>query len=195
MKNEINKLNKPLYFYHLVSKDVDTSKGLLSLKYMYEHELFDLFDVNVSKYKERIINYWNIERYKNKTDLSREEYIDALNIFRGKLGASYIYFFKFPPYKELGNNMQKILENKDIYRININDEKVRNHIIDIFYGYHMSNSDNKILDKSYYENVTKNEYFKNYNDNQEPIFATLNHIGIVFKDDYCPRDLIEKVIL
>lgn len=162
---------------------------------MYEHELFDLFDANVSKYKERIVNYWNIERYKNKTDLSREEYIDALNIFRGKLGASYIYFFKFPPYKELGNNMQKILENKDIYRININDEKVRNHIIDIFYGYHMSNSDNKILDKSYYENVTKNEYFKNYNDNQEPIFATLNHIGIVFKDDYCPRDLIEKVIL
>lgn len=47
--------------------------------------------------------------------------------------------------KELGNNMQKILENKDIYRINI--------------------------------------------------FATLNHIGIVFKDDYCPKDLIEKVIL
>lgn len=54
MKNEINKLNKPLYYYHLVSKDVDISEGLLSLKYMYEHELFDLFDANVSKYKERI---------------------------------------------------------------------------------------------------------------------------------------------
>lgn len=34
MKNEINKLNKPLYFYHLVSKNVDISKGLLSLKYV-----------------------------------------------------------------------------------------------------------------------------------------------------------------
>ena len=89
--------------------------------------------------------------------------------------------------------MEKILENKDIYRININDEKVRNHIIDIFYGYHMSNSDNALLNKSYYENITKNEYFKNYNDNKKPIFAALNHIGIVFRDDYCPMDLIEKI--
>lgn len=193
MENEINKLNEPLYFYHLVNKNIDISKGLFSLKYMFDHELFDLFDVNVSKYKERIVNYWNIEKYKNRKELSREEYIDALNIFRGQYGASYIYFFKFPPYKELGNNMEKILENKDIYRININDEKVRNHIIDIFYGYHMSNSDNVLLNKSYYENITKNEYFKNYNDNKKPIFASLNHIGIVFRDDYCPIDLIEKI--
>ena len=86
------KTNKPLYFYHLVNKDVDMNKGIISLQYMYDNKMYDLFDKNVEKYKDRILNDWNIEKYKGKSNLTREEYIDALNIFRGKYGTNYILF-------------------------------------------------------------------------------------------------------
>lgn len=189
------KLNEPLYFYHVINKDADISKGILSLKYMYDNELFNLFDKNIRKYKKRIVNDWNIEKYKNRDEntLTREEIIDALNIFRGEYGASYIYFFKFPLYKELGTKINELLKVKDIYRININDEEVQKNIKDIFYGYDESNSDNKILDKSYYENITEEEYFKNYDDSLVMNFSTLNHISIAFKDNYCPIEFLEKI--
>ena len=103
-----------------------------------------------------LFNDWNIEKYRNRVEntLTREEIIDVLNIFRGENGTSYIYFFKFPLYKELGNKTDELLNVKDTYRININDEEVQKNIKDIFYGYDESNSDNKILDKDYYENKT-----------------------------------------
>lgn len=189
------KLNEPLYFYHVINKDADISKGILSLKYMYANELFNLFDKNIEKYKKRIVNDWHILKYKNKDEntLTREEVMDALNIFRGENGASYIYFFKFPLYKELGPKINELLKVKDIYRININDEEVQRNIKDIFYGYDESSSDNKILDKDYYENITEDEYFKKYDDSLVMNFSTLNHISIAFKNDYCPIDLLEKI--
>lgn len=82
----LNQNNKSLYFYHLVNKDADMENGIISLKYMYDNEMYDLFDKNVLKYKDRIINDWNIEKYKGRNNLTREEYIDALNIFRGMYG-------------------------------------------------------------------------------------------------------------
>lgn len=189
------KLNEPLYFYHVINKDADLSKGILSLKYMYDNKLFKLFDKNIEKYKTRITDDWNIEKYNNrdKETLTREEIIDALNIFRGENGTSYIYFFKFPLYKELGRKIDELLKVKDIYRININDEEVQRNIKDIFYGYDESNSDNKVLNKKYYENVTKEEYFKKYDDSITMNFSKLNHISIAFKNDYCPIEFLKKV--
>ena len=96
---------------------------------MYDHKMYDLFDKNVLKYKSRILNEWNIEKCVKKNSLKREEYIDALNIFRGEYGSSYIYFFRFAPYKDLGCKMRELSKYKDIYRININDEKVQKNII------------------------------------------------------------------
>lgn len=192
---ELIKVNEPLYFYHVVNKDSDMSKGLLSLKYMYDNKLYNLFDKNANKYKRRIVSDWNIEKYKNRKEesLTREEILEALNIFRGKHGTSYIYFFKYPLYKELGPKIEKLLEVKDIYRININDEEIQKNIKDIFYGYQESNSDNKILTKEYYETITKEEYFSKYDDNLEMNFSKLNHISIAFKEDYCPLKYIEKL--
>ncbi len=187
------KLNSPLYFYHLVNKDANINPGLISLQYMYNKKMYDLFDKSVLKYKERIINDWNINKYKGKESLSREDYIDALNIFRGHHGSNYIYFFRYPLYKKLGSKINELSKYKDIYRININDEELQKRILDIFYGFDMSNSDNKMLDKKYYENVTKNEYFSNYDDNEEMNFSKLNHIAISFSGCYCPKKFLEKV--
>jgi len=187
------KTNKPLYFYHLVNKDACMSNGLISLQYMYDNDMFDLFDKNVLKYKNRIINNWNIEKFKGKKDLSREEYIEALNIFRGEYGSNYIYFFRYPPYKALGSKINELSKYKDIYRININDEEVQKSINDIFYGFDMSNSDNKILDKKYYEDVLEDEYFSLYDDSIEMNFSRLNHISISFKDGNCPLKFLEKI--
>lgn len=181
------------YFYHLVNKDADLSKGLLSLQYMYDNNMDDMFFKYVEKYKDRITNYWNIEEYKDKENLTKEDYINALNIFRGPYGSKYIYFFKYPPYKELGPNMENILKYKDIYRIDLNNKDVLSKIEDIFYGYDLSNSDNKLLDKEYYDNVGIEEYFSKYDDNSKMNFASLNHIAISFKDGYIPIELLERV--
>lgn len=188
------KLNKPLYFYHLVNKNANMSLGLLSLKYLYDNKMYSLFDKYASKYIDRITNDWNIEKYKGKKELSRKEIIDALNIFRGEEGASYIYFFRYAPYKELGKNMEDILKYKDIYRININDEELLLEIKDIFYGYSMSNSDNELLTRKYYENVSKNEYFSMYDDNNKMLFSTLNHIAISFNQCRCPVKYLQKIV-
>lgn len=187
------KIDKPLYFYHLVNKESDISKGLISLKYMYDNKLYDLFDKNVLKYKDRILNDWNIEKYKGKSNLTREDYMDALNIIRGEYGADYIYFFRYPPYKELGKKINELSKYKDIYRIDINDPFIQKNIIDIFYGYDLSNSGNKLLDKSYYENINEQDYFSKYDDSIEMNFSTLNHIGISFKNGICPINYLEKV--
>lgn len=187
------KTNAPLYFYHLINKDADMTNGIISLQYMYDNKMYKLFDKNVLKYKDRILNDWNIEKYKGKNDLTREEYIDSLNIFRGEYGSNYIYFFKFPPYKKLGNKINKLSKYKDIYRININDEQVQKHIIDIFYGFDMSNSDNKVLDKKYYETISEEEYFSKYDDSITMNFSKLNHISISFKNGNCPLEFLEKV--
>ena len=186
---------EPLYFYHLVNKDADLSIGLLSLKYMYDHGLYEEFDKYTDKYKYRIVDSWQIKKYAGRKEksLTREEIVDALNIFRGTEGTNYIYFFKYPPKESLGPRMKEILKYKDIYRIDINSELVKSNIRDIFYGYDGSNSDNKVLTRDYYENISEEEYFSKYDDNLKMNFAPLNHIAIAFKDDYCPITLLEKI--
>lgn len=190
---KIIKTNTPLYFYHLVDKNADMSKGLLSLQYMYDHKMDDIFEKNVEKYKERITTSWNIKKYQGKPSLTKEECLDALNMFRGKNGSNMIYFFRYPPFKKLGKKIAALAQYKDIYRININDEELEKLITEIFYGYDESYSDNKVLDKKYYETVTKEEYFARYDDTIMMNFSRLNHIGISFKDGYCPLKFLEKV--
>lgn len=184
-----------LYFYHLVNKGSDLSRGLLSLQYMYDYNMHDLFFKYSNKYRKRIVCDWGLFKYKSRRpeSLSYDEIIDGLNLFRGHDGSRCIYFFRYPPYKELGPRMHEILNFKDIYRIDINDEKVRECIQSIFWGYENSFSANPILDKKYYEEVSCKAYFSMYDDSLGMNFSTINHIAIVFKDDYCPIEFLEKV--
>jgi prepilin-type processing-associated H-X9-DG protein len=64
---------------------------------MYDNKMYDLFDKYTDKYIQRITNDWNIPKYKNKTNLTREEILDALNIYRGKNGTSNIYGYVAAP--------------------------------------------------------------------------------------------------
>jgi len=192
-RGSLMKLNEPFYFYHLVPKDASITTGLYSLAYMYRHKLFDLFDKATEKYRARIVGEWNTKyRGRNETSLTREEIMDALISFRGEYGSEYIYFFRYPPKKSLGERMAKILENKIILRINIQDEEVQKGIQDIFYGYEGSCSDGKLLDKEYYLNVGEEEYFSKYDDSLEMNFVTLNHIAISFQDEFCPITFLEQ---
>lgn len=93
----------------------------------------------------------------------------------------------------MGPKIKELSLYKDIYRINLHDEKLQSQIESIFYGYNLSHSDNDLLDKTYYENVTKQEYFEKYDDSIPMNFSTLNHISICFKEGTCPLSLLEKV--
>lgn len=92
-------------------------------------------------------------------------------------------FLKYPPYKELGPNISNLLKEKDIYRININDEQLIKNMKDIDYSE---------LTREYYEQVTKEEYFKNYDDNLE-IYNSLNYITIEFINNNYLLEFFEKL--
>ena len=169
--------NKHFYFYHLFPKNSINVGGIISPRYMLENGMFDLFDQSTNKYRDRIVNGW---KYYNKdpNQLTRDEIIDSLNKFRGKYGDNMIYFFKFPPSKILGKNMKNLLKDKIIYQIDLNNPEVRSIINKIDWGYHLSNSNNKSLNKKYYEDIDIEKYYRYYNDKAKLLFANLNHISI-----------------
>jgi len=182
------------YFYHAVPKSADLSKGLITPQYMYDNGMTELFRKSTDKYRDRIVGGWNIYPNKKSSELTDQEIVDAINKFRrSDKGLSYIYFFKFPPYKELGPKMKAFLDTHDIYRINLDDTNAKKYIKEIFWNNDMSNGDNKPLDEDYYRRISVDEYFKRYDDSSKLNFAALNHIGIRFKDDYCPKSILEKV--
>ena len=191
----ISSSNQPLYFYHLVPKGVDMRNGLLSPYAVIKLGLTDLATKSLDKYRDRLVNKW---KYYNQPpeSLTNQDIMNGLDRFRQQKDSSRtIYFFRFPPYKELGPNMAAILVNKDIYRININDTCLQRHIESINWGYHMSCNDNIRLNKEYYEDIVPQDYFADYDDSSKdrPLFAPINHIGVVFKDGICPKKFLEKV--
>ena len=187
-------INDHFYFYHLIPKSVDISgAGLISPQYMLDHNLLDLFDKSMDKYRYRIVNGWKIYPNRDPDSLSRNEIINAMNRFRGKDSLNRIYLFRYPPYIELGPNMKKVLYNKAIYRLDLNDPRVRRYIKSIDYGYYLSHTDNKKLDRSYYENIPLEFYFDEYNDDDLILFRTLSHISIVPLTGAIPYELLESV--
>ena len=121
--------NKPFYFYHLVPKGSDVRKmGLISPQYMYDHKMYDMFDKSVEKYRSRISGPFKLST-KKPEELTREDIINAMNTFRkGKDGMNQIYLFRYAPHKGLGKNMHETLAGKDVYRIDLNDPRVKKYI-------------------------------------------------------------------
>lgn len=187
-------INPHFYFYHLLPKNIKLTKyGIVSLQFMLDNKMYKEFDYYTEKYRDRLVNGWNYYPNKKPNELTREEIINGLNKFRGENGVNSIYFFKYPPYKSLGPKMKNILQHKDIYRIDLKNPEVQKYIQLIDWGYMNSNSDNKKLTQEYYENITPQEYFKNYNDSLQMNFAKLNHIAIVLIYNYIPLHLLEKI--
>lgn len=188
---EGSRSKKPFYFYHLFPKNVNNFNKIASTQYMYDNNM-DTEEV-LYKYRKRVVSDWGVYPNKKEEDLTDEEILNALNQFRGEGGSKTIYFFKYPPYKELGPNMKNILKDKDIYRIDINDKETRKYIEKINWGYDQSHTGNKPLTEEYYKNITQKEYFSKYDDNGTPLFASLNHIGIVTKNGYIPKKCLKLV--
>lgn len=196
VRESVDDIDDSFYFYHMVPAGTDVCDGLLSpyaLSKLGKHEK----SLNaLDKYRNRMVDGWNIYPHKNPEELTEEELLEGLEKFRGEGGSKTIYFFRYPPTSDLGNNMADILKNKDIYRIDINDKEIKKYIVKIDYGYHNSNSDEEKYDREFYENISKEDYFKDYDDNpgkNKLLFASIPHIGIIFKDGICPRKFITMV--
>ena len=190
---------KPLFFYHMVPKKANISKGLLAPYAMNKFGMEKELSFSLDKYRNRLVDTdaWNIYPNRDPKSLSNEEILNGINQFRkSEDGSKYIYFFRYPPYKELGKNMETILKSKDIYRINLNDKELQKQILDISWGWIGSNTDNQAVNKKWYETIKPEKYFSVYNDNPKngtPLFAPLVHIGIAFKNGICQRKFLTKI--
>ena len=185
---------KPLYFYHLIDKNANIkNNGIISLEYMWQNNMIDLFKKSTDKYRYRLCNGWNIYPNRKPESLTLEEIYKGLILFRGKYGTQYIYLFKYHPYKNLDKDIKDILKYKKIYRIDLNNSKIQKIITDIYYNYNNSNSDDKKLDRNYYENISIDDYFNNFNPSNPLKFASLNHIGLATKEFRIPYEFLEEV--
>lgn len=185
-----------LEFYHMVPKGTDISKGLLAPKAMVDLKMYDTANNALNKYRERMCWHWKFYPKKKPEELTLAELLHGLERFRGKGGSRAIYFFRFPPTKELGKNMTEILDTHDIYRINLKDKELQKHIERVDWGYLDSNNDNPPYDQSYYERVSEEEYFIRYQDmrtDDKPLFSPIAHIGVIFKNGICPREFLTKI--
>lgn len=183
-----------LEFYHLSPINMIPNNMIVSLEYYYINNK-RLYKKYSDKYRNRIVNEWKIITNKLPEELTLEEIHKAINIFREDNidGNNRIYLFRYLPYKELGDNMEKVLENKRAFKIDIENNKVRLYIKSIDWGYWMSDSRNRKLNRHYYNNVSEDEYFKYYNDSDNTLFKSLNHIAIIPKNNTIPLNILEEV--
>ena len=188
----IVRANQPLYFYHMVDSGANLSKGLLSLEYMYHHSK-PLFLKNASKYRDRLCNGWDIYPGRDPKSLTAEEIYEGIKKFRNEDNLNTIYFFRYPPYSSLDKRFDRLYKYKKLYRININDPKVKSIIKNINYGWIDSNTGNDPLDRKYYETISPEDYFNNFDPDKGLLFSTLYHISIEVKNGYIPMRLLEEV--
>ena len=185
----------PFEFYHLAPKNNNiNNNGLVSLEYYYQHSS-TLYKHFTMKYRTRLIHNWKIyPNIQNEKDLTLDQIHEGINIYRqSEDGNNMIYFFKFLPYKDLGANMNNILKNKEAFKIDIDDPYTKTFIKEIQWGYWLSDSRNRKLNRHYYQNIDEDEYFSKYNDNDKILFKNLNHIAIIPKKNFLPRQILEKV--
>lgn len=179
------------YWYHLVPKGSDMSNGIMSPYYMNRIHSSLLHGI-LDKYRNRVAKDWKL--YDNPMDpesLTSKQIMDGLIAFRGKYGTRQIYMFPFPPNKNLGPNMKKVLNGKDVYQI---DLMLIPDILVIDYGHDMSHTDNKKLTAEYYENLSYDQWIARYDDSNPMLFSTLNHISIVTKSGMIPYGALKKLI-
>jgi hypothetical protein len=143
-----------------------------------------------NKYRYRLCNGWDIYPDKNPEDLTLEEVYNGLIAYRGKDGNNRIYFFRYAPTEKLGPRMKNTLRYKTIIRIDIDDPKTIKYIKNIDWGFYNSNGDNEKLTRDYYDNISEQDYFSNYDDNAVMNFAALNHISISPVDGYLPKRIL-----
>lgn len=184
-----------LYFYHLIPKNVKLdSKGLKTPEYVYKVENNKkLYLDMVDKYRYRLCNGWDIYPKRDPDSLAPKEIYDGINKFRDDPdGNNQIYMFRYPPSPDLGPNMREVLKDKVIYAFDILDPKNKEYIKKINWGFEGSHTGNEALTREYYENITEEEYFANYDDNAKMLFASLNHISVNPVKGYIPTSRLKK---
>lgn len=175
------------YFFHLIDKSIKLdAEGLVSPQYMYDSGKFEEFDTVMRNYHDRITGSWGI--YPGKSKLTRHDYITALKQFRHSEDAlSWIYFFRYPPYLGLGKNIAKSITGKKVLRVDLLELEREHAIKGVDWKFWLSHSDNTPLTRDYFERIQPDEYFKVFDDNHIPVFATLNHISIHPSNGYLER--------
>ena len=186
---------KHMYFYHLLPNDVHLdSKGIKTPEYVYKVEgNRSLYLQMVDKYRNRLCNGWGIYPDRDPESLAPKEIYDGINKFRQDPdGNNRIYMFRYPPTPDLGPNMKKTLDGKTIYAFDILNPKNKEYIKSIHWGFKDSHTDNEALTREYYEDITPEEYFANYDDDSPMLFASLSHISITPSKGYIPKSRLKE---
>lgn len=189
---------KPFYFYHMTDKNNKVDKlGLISPEYMYQHNMDKELQLSYDKYRDRLVNGWGVYPGRDPGSLTNEEIYNGLKQFRGTkhggTGNDEIYFFRYPPYRDLHPQIRSLLNDRVYYRIDINNPALKPYIKIIHWGWKDSHSANDELKRSWYEKVSVDEYFDQFDSKKQPLFSTLWHIKIVTTKGYIPAKFVERI--
>lgn len=183
---------EPFEFFTFYPKKEETKFGIMSLQTLYDKGEYDLFDKMVEKQIVRLINDKRIFPEITSKDLTREEILNSINTVIGEYGSRMIYFFRYIPFKLMGNKMRSFLSAHNIYRIDLNEKDDMN-LKDVWWGHYMSDMKNKELDENYYKTVIMKEYFKQYRDGLINNLSTIPHIGIATENGILPSNWFTKI--
>lgn len=189
---------KPFYFYHMTDKNNKVDRlGLISLEYMYQHNMTKELETSYAKYRDRLVNGWGIYPGRDPNSLTNEEIYNGLKQFRankhGGTGNDEIYFFRYPPYRDLHPQIRSLLNDRIYYRIDINDPALKPYIKIIHWGWKDSHTANDELKRLWYEKVSVDEYFDQFDSKKQPLFSTLWHIKIITTKGYIPAKFVERI--
>ena len=163
-------------WYHMLPAGSNIAYGIMSPRYMADHNMTKLLTKSLDKYRDRMVGAWDIYPGRDPDSLTNQEILDGLNKFRGEGGDSAIYLFRFPPTEKLGPNMRKVLQHKHIYPIDLT--KIPD-IVSVDYTV------NNGPGKEWFDAVDEKKYFSTYDDDAEKhgklLFAGIPHISIITK--------------
>lgn len=198
--------NEPFYFYSIIYNPYSRKKleietrniGLMTPKYMLDHNKTDLLDDVLAPWRRVIVNIWGMYQ-EDPGHLTRQEVIDALNIKLGPEFMKSIYLHKFVPSTTLGWQLKLVLSDSAFFRLDMNRIDLINYIgqynIDWGRDIHIAN---RKLDKLYWQKVTYDEYVSMYRDglnveHKARLLNQFNKIRIEPSTGIIPNKFIEDM--
>lgn len=181
------------YFYHIAPKNIEAYRGILTMQYMYNRGENEMLRIYGNKYRYKLQQLYYPDR--DPKSLNSMEILESIRKYRGdKSACNRVYFYKFPPHPDYMNEIDynRLTNKKAIFRIDLTGNTITKYIRDIDWGCY----NGEPLDRSYYEKVTPEEYWKDYGlkcTGDHPANSPIRCFSIGIGRGQIPKELITKI--